>query len=140
MLLLKIVYEADERYEELKEGKITLKGGWRIYSSGPGIYIGIDCFALTWFAVPNLEKTIIDPVIPKSLDGFSASIDYKDFPLTLNFSVKESEYHPKNININGKAIHFSYEDNQYREGGAVIPTESFLELLNKNENNIKIQL
>jgi len=34
-------YEADERYEEIKTGKITLKGGWRVYSSGPGIYIGL---------------------------------------------------------------------------------------------------
>jgi cellobiose phosphorylase len=29
-------YEAEERYDETKSGNITLKGGWRIYSSRSG--------------------------------------------------------------------------------------------------------
>ncbi len=43
-------YEADEHYEEIKTGKITLKGGWRIYSSGPGIIYRTGCFTVSWFA------------------------------------------------------------------------------------------
>ncbi|GAA4954545.1 hypothetical protein GCM10023314_30250 [Algibacter agarivorans] len=132
-------YEADKRYEELKAGKITLKGGWRIYSSGPGIYMGLIVWHLLGLRT-EFGKTIIDPVIPKSLDGLSASIEYKGFLLTLNFLVKEDEYHPKAIRINGKDITFSYEDNQYRKGGAVLDTEKFLGLLNTKENRIEIQL
>ncbi len=36
-----IVMKQMRLYDEIKTGKITLKGGWRVYSSGPGIFIGI---------------------------------------------------------------------------------------------------
>ena len=85
-------------------------------------------------------KTIIDPVIPKALDGLSASLVYAGYPLNLNFSVKKETCHPKTIHINGKAINFNYEDNQYRKGGAEIETKKFLELLNQEENAIDIVL
>lgn len=132
-------YEADERYEELKAGKITLKGGWRIYSSGPGIYMGLVVWHLLGLRT-EFGKTIIDPVIPKALDGLSASLVYAGYPLNLNFSVKKETCHPKTIHINGKAINFNYEDNQYRKGGAEIETKKFLELLNQEENAIDIVL
>src|ERR1022692_3923 len=32
-------YEADELYDGIKTGKFMLRGGWRVYSSGPGIFI-----------------------------------------------------------------------------------------------------
>ncbi|WP_420793199.1 GH36-type glycosyl hydrolase domain-containing protein [Polaribacter ponticola] len=132
-------YEADERYEELKEGKITLKGGWRIYSSGPGIYMGL----LVWHLLglrTEYGKTIIDPVIPKNFDGLSASIQYKGYPLTIHFSVKEEEYHPKKITVNGKNIDIIYQENQYRKGGVLINTSKFIELLKQDKNDINIQL
>ena len=62
-------YEADERYDEIKTGKITLKGGWRVYSSGPGIYIGLIVSRLLGLRI-EFGNMIIDPVMPHSLDGF----------------------------------------------------------------------
>lgn len=32
-------YEAQENYEKLKDESVSVKGGWRLYSSGPGIFI-----------------------------------------------------------------------------------------------------
>src|SRR5690606_11461681 len=32
-------YEAQEEFSKLKDGSVPVKGGWRIYSSGPGIYM-----------------------------------------------------------------------------------------------------
>lgn len=132
-------YEADERYEDLKDGKSLLKGGWRIYSSGPGIYMGLVVWHLLGLRT-EFGKTIIDPVIPKALDGLSASLVYSGYPLNLNFSLKKETCHPKTIHINGKAINFTYEDNQYRKGGAEIETKKFLELLTQEENTIDIVL
>ena len=132
-------YEADERYEELKAGKIMVKGCWRIYSSGPGIYMGLVVWHLLGLRT-EFGKTIIDPVIPKSLDGLSASLEYKGYPVTLNFSIKENVYHPKTIRVNGKEITFSYEKNQYRKGGALLDTKSLLGLLNKESNKMEILL
>jgi cellobiose phosphorylase len=138
-VIFKNRYEADERYEELKAGKVTFKGGWRIYSSGPGIYMGLIVSHLLGLRT-EFGNTIIDPVIPKSLDGFSASLNYKGYPLILNFSIKEDEFHPKTIRVNEKPIDFKYEDNKYRKGGALLDTEKFLNLLTKEENRINIQL
>ncbi|MGH2233564.1 hypothetical protein ACQ1ZI_18530, partial [Enterococcus faecalis] len=32
-------YESQENFGKLKDGSIGVKGGWRIYSSRPGIYL-----------------------------------------------------------------------------------------------------
>jgi cellobiose phosphorylase len=132
-------YEADERYEEIKTGKIALKGGWRVYSSGPGIYIGLIVSRLLGLR-NEFGNIIVDPVIPHSLDGLSASIDFMGHSATFIYEIKECCFSPKAISINGKPIKFKYEDNKYRQGGAVIPTDQFLAMLNQQDNTIEIQL
>jgi len=138
-VIFKNRYEADERYHEIKKGNISLKGGWRIYSSGPGIYMGLVVWHLIGLRT-EFGKTIIDPVIPKNLDGLSATLVYKGFPLTLNFLVKEEEYHPKKITVNNQPIDLVFEENQYRKGGAILETRLFLELLHTDKNLIEIIL
>lgn len=132
-------YEADERYNEIKTGSFTLRGGWRVYSSGPGIYIGIIISRLLGLR-NEFGNTIIDPVIPNSLNGLFTSIDYMGYPLIFKYRIKESNFGPKAISINGKDIKFTLEYNKYRSGGAVIPTDQFLSMLNKQENIIEISL
>ncbi|NOU19600.1 MAG: hypothetical protein HOO91_18745 [Bacteroidales bacterium] len=130
-------YEADEHYDEIKTGSLTLRGGWRVYSSGPGIYIGIIISRLLGLRT-EFGNTIIDPVIPNSLNGLFTSIDYMCYPLTFKYEIKVSNFGPKAISINGKGIKFTLEYNKYRSGGAVIPTDQFLSMLNNQENIIKI--
>jgi len=36
---VKTRYEAEEKFSKLKTGELRVKGGWRLYSSGPGIYL-----------------------------------------------------------------------------------------------------
>jgi cellobiose phosphorylase len=138
-VIFKNRYEADERYEEIKTGKITLKGGWRVYSSGPGIYIALIVSRLLGLR-NEFGDIIVDPVIPHSLDGLSASIDFMGHSVTFIYEIKECCFGPKAISINGKPIKFTYEDNKYRQGGAVIPTDQFLAMLNQQDNTIEIQL
>ena len=130
-------YEADERYDEIKTGKITLKGGWRVYSSGPGIYISLVVSRLLGLRI-EFGNVIIDPVIPHSMDGLSASMDFMGYPVTFVYAVKENNFSPKAISINGKAIKFMYEENKYRQGGAVIPADQFIAMLNQEDNIVEI--
>jgi cellobiose phosphorylase len=132
-------YEADERYDEIEAGNITLKGGWRIYSSGPGIFIGIIVTRLLGLR-SEFGNVIIDPVIPNSLDGLSASLDFMGYSTTFKYAVRESNYSPRSVFINGKTVKFIYEDNKYRKGGAVIPVDQFLALLDQPENIVEILL
>ncbi len=132
-------YEADERYDEIKTGKITLRGGWRVYSSGPGIYITLVISRLLGLR-PEVGKVIIDPVIPHSMDGLSATIDFMDHAITFKYNVKHDNFSPKEISVNGNEIDFTLEENKYRKGGAVIPSDLFLSFLNQQLNVVDIHL
>jgi cellobiose phosphorylase len=130
-------YEADERYDEIKTGALTLRGGWRVYSSGPGIYIGIIVSRLLGLRV-EYDNLIIDPVMPSSFDGLTVSMDFQDHKVTFNYQVKSGNFSPKSISINSNNVSFCLEDNKYRKGGAVIPVAEFLEFLGQKENHINI--
>jgi len=132
-------YEADEHYDEIKTGKIELKGGWRVYSSGPGIYITLIFSRLLGLRNES-GCIIIDPVLPFSMDEITASILFMGYPVTFKYSVKQANYSPFAISINGKAVQFANENNSYRKGGAVIEVELFINLLNHEENSVEISL
>ena len=132
-------YEADERYDEIKTGRVALRGGWRVYSSGPGIYVALVVARLLGLRVES-GKVIIDPVMPKSMDGLSASLTLMGHPVTFRYAVKEGNFGPTAIRVNGTPIQFSHEKNIYRKGGAVIPAGQFSAILDKLENTIEVTL
>lgn len=132
-------YEADERYNEVIEGSFTLRGGWRVYSSGPGIYIGLVISRLLGIRI-EWGNVIFDPVLPFSMDGLSASMDFMGKKVTFNYSVKEENFGPKAIRINGQEISTFNEDNIFRQGGAVIPVKILDEILTKDFNLIEVLL
>jgi cellobiose phosphorylase len=138
-VVFKSRYDADERYDEVKKGNLTVRGGWRVYSSGPGIYIGLIVSRLIGLRV-EYGNIIIDPVLPKSFDGFTTHLLFLGHPIKLEYAINEGTYSPKAITINGKAIEFKHEHNEYRKGGAVIPKGDFLGHLNQKENIILVSL
>ena len=132
-------YQADELYDTIKTGAIPLKGGWRVYSSGPGIFVSMIISRLLGLRIES-ESIILDPVLPRSMDGLSASLKLKNHKITLRYQVKENCFSPKTILINSKQVNFTYEDNKYRQGGAVIKSELFFGLLDQPDNRIEIIL
>lgn len=138
-VVFKSRYDADKRYNEIKTGKIILKGGWRVYSSGPGIYIGLIISRLLGLRM-EFGNVIIDPVLPYSFNGFSVHMDFMRHSVIFKYEVNKNNFGYKKIYINGKEIKFKREDNKYRQGGAVIPIAQFLSKLKKQDNIIKIIL
>lgn len=132
-------YEADERYDEIKTGNITLRGGWRVYSSGPGIYIGLIVSRLLGIRV-NAENVVFDPVLPFSMNGLEASLLFSGYSVKLVFTVHKSNYSPASILVNGKEMVYTFEENTYRKGGAVIPVKHFLDMLNDLNNLIEVKM
>ena len=67
-------YEASAEWMRVKAGSIGVDGGWRIYSSGPGIYVSLlICHAFgrrrRW------GKRVARPVLPAALRGLTLQSD-----------------------------------------------------------------
>ncbi|MCK4904880.1 hypothetical protein KAS42_01365, partial [bacterium] len=133
-------YEVNEHYEDLIAGKIALKGGWRVYSSGSGMFVRFVIDYLLGIRY-NCGKTIFDPVMTKEFDRLAAKMKLHSCGTELLYSVSGENNGVKKIEINGSGIEFKREDNPYRLGGASIEDSKLKMVLNKNSSNtIKISL
>jgi cellobiose phosphorylase len=121
-------YEADELYDEIIAGERTVRGGWRIYSSGPGIFSAIVLTRL--FGLRKVYgNIIIDPVMPLSLDGITISVTIMNQQVKIRYSLKSCSFGPEDIVIDGRKVPFSREENIYRKGGAVIDADQLASML-----------
>ena len=132
-------YEADEKYQDVLEGKMQVDGGWRVYSSGPGIYISLVIKKLMGFRADK-DFVVIDPVLTKEMNGLQASMSYKGHTLDFEFKVQQNNFGPKSISVNGNALTFGTEENPYRQGGAKMPKEEFSKYLKEGNNIILVEL
>ena len=61
-------YEANRDFGKLRTGEVSVKGGWRLYSSGPGIWLNL--IIANFLGIKHYQGDLyIDPVLPKSLSG-----------------------------------------------------------------------
>jgi cellobiose phosphorylase len=132
-------YAADEHYHEVVAGTRRLEGGWRVYSSGPGIYVALVVSRLLGLRI-EFGNFIIDPVLSHSLDGLEARLHIVGRPVVFTYRVEGEGFGPRAISVNGKATPFDSENNTYRRGGAVLPLERFMALLGAADNRVEIQL
>lgn len=79
-------YEAQAHYGRALAGEVALDGGWRIYSSGPGIALGLVVTSLLGL---RLEQgvLVVDPVMPPVLDGLTVQLTLADLRLELTYRV-----------------------------------------------------
>jgi cellobiose phosphorylase len=128
-------YEADEKYDEILSGNRRVKAGWRVYSSGPGIFVSLIINRLLGFR-PEKDLIIIDPVIPQAMDGLTATFNFKGNELEFRFDVKTRSHSPKSILLNGIPVIFEQEKQRYREGGAMIRMDDFMSGLRMGKNEL----
>ena len=65
-------YEASAQWERVKTGGVAVDGGWRIYSSGPGLYVTILIQEAFGFR-RRFGKRIAKPRLPEAERGLSLS-------------------------------------------------------------------
>ncbi|MEY3431717.1 MAG: hypothetical protein RIS53_615, partial [Bacillota bacterium] len=73
-------YEAKRDFEKVRKGTIKVKAGWRLYSSGPGIYLRTLIHHFLGIKVEQ-NNLVIDPMIPSSLKGLTIQYQFKGKPL-----------------------------------------------------------
>lgn len=131
-------YEFQENFSKLRSGDVKVKAGWRIYSSGPGIYLNqivSNVLGLRFTA----EDVIIDPIIPTDLDGLNFSYKIGDKKAIFIYEVKGNN-EIQEVLINGIKVETSSLENLYRESGVKINRNKVNNLLTKDENIIRIKL
>jgi cellobiose phosphorylase len=132
-------YEGQERYAEIMAGTVALEGGWRVYSSGAGIGVRLihECFLGLRRGASAL---VVDPVIPRALDGLRAAVELADRRATVVYRVARAGHGPTAIAVNGTAVPFEREPNPYRSGGARLALATLAPLLTAGENEITVHL
>lgn len=127
-------YEAQNRFDDLKSGSVPVKGGWRIYSSGPGIYMN----QLVTNALGIRQEDgnmVLDPILPTSLDGLQLNYQFWGMDVTFQYHLANEE---RKVHINGQRVETALSSNRYREGGMVVRKAVAEKYLNSGMNTIEI--
>ena len=130
-------YEAFNDYDKVKRGGIPLEGGWRVYSSGAGIStrLVMQCFLGLRQETSSL---VIDPVIPASLDGLTATLQLAGHPVEVLYRINGKGRGPVSINLNGEDLDFIHETNPYRPGAARIAMDHITRALTGDGDRLTV--
>lgn len=123
-------YEAMKDFNKLKTGEIKVKGGWRIYSSGPGIYLSTLITKMLGINVLG-DQVMFDPVLPKELNGLIFKFKLNKH----NIIIKYYDSDNKHITVNGKELNGEVNSNAYRKRGFMISLSQL-----KSDNEICLYL
>ncbi|OWA33336.1 cellobiose phosphorylase [Saccharibacillus sp. O16] len=109
-------YEAQERFHELKQGHVPVKGGWRLYSSGPGIYVNQLIAKVLGIRMQGGDL-VLDPVLPAQLDGLEVEFRYRGKPIQVRYSFVGADFETFKPRVNGQSLDGEAVANRYRKGG-----------------------
>ncbi|NRG30837.1 GH36-type glycosyl hydrolase domain-containing protein [Niallia circulans] len=126
-------YEAEENFGKLKNSGIPVKGGWRIYSSGPGIYIN-QLISNVLGIRQTAAEVIIDPVLPERLNGLTVTFQLLDKPVEIKYILRSKD---RKAIFNGNVLENRLEDNLYRQGGICLNKEAMKKVL-QQENILEV--
>ena len=132
-------YEASAWYDRTAKGEIPLDGGWRIYSSGPGIALSLIVRCLLGVRREKSWLTL-DPVLPRVLDGLRVDFEIAQRPVTITYQVGAAGCGPIDVALNGAALPFTRGANPYRTGAAEIPMAEFAARLRASGNVLTVRL
>ncbi len=110
---------AQRDYAALAHGQVALDGGWRVYSSGPGLMLAIVVERLLGLRVAH-DQVVLDPVLPPALAGLVATLPLWDHLIELELQPGPLGHGPTAVTLDGKALPFRREPNPYRVGGASV--------------------
>ena len=131
-------YEAAARFNELRNGTVAVKGGWRIYSSGAGLYLHRVICCLLGIR-DSFGDIVFDPVLPRALDGLVVELERDGREIQFRYQVGTQGFGPTRICVNGQELALErHELNPYRTGGVRIAAEKFAALLGDGTNVVEI--
>ncbi len=132
-------YQASAHYQRVTHGTIALDGGWRVYSSGAGIALGLIVRCLLGLSC-EAQLLRVDPVMPSALDGLSARTTLRGRPLEVRYRIEGAGCGVKQLVLNGQSLAFTVEPNPHRRGAALVAMSTLLERLAPAGNSLTIEV
>ncbi|WP_404390182.1 GH36-type glycosyl hydrolase domain-containing protein [Humibacillus xanthopallidus] len=111
-------YEAQERYPALLAGDVPLEGGWRVYSSGPGLVLRLVTEVLLGFRTRG-ERIEVDPVLPPGSE-LVAHLPVGGRPAVVRFTAGPLGHGVRRISVAGRDLELEPLTNPYREPGVAV--------------------
>ena len=114
-------YEAEERYDGIKRGEVPVQGGWRLYSSGPGLFCLLVRSRMLGVR-RRFGEVIFDPVLPAEADGLTAEMAWGTGRLRLAVRGCGAGRVVRRVVVGGQPVADAREEpNPYRTGGLAVP-------------------
>lgn len=132
-------YQASAEYERVARGTIALDGGWRVYSSGAGIALGLILRRFLGVSV-EWDRLSLDPVIPPELDGMRVDTQLFGRPLQLHYAIRGAGAGVRGLSLNGQPLAFSSAANPHRRGAALVERSLLADRLLEQGNVLQIEL
>jgi cellobiose phosphorylase len=132
-------YQASRHYDDIAHDRVALDGGWRIYSSGPGIAVALVVERL--LGIRQEKRTlVVDPVLPPRLDGLRATVTVADHEVELRLHTGPQGHGPQHVELNGQALTFARGANPYRTGAAEVSMRIVQSALQPGPNRLTVRL
>jgi 1,2-beta-oligoglucan phosphorylase len=132
--------EATTRWGELRAGRVAVRGGWRLYSSGPGLFLHKVRACLLGIR-ESFDDVVFDPVLPRRLDGLTAQLRLLGRRVDVQCRVRDANVTASAVIVNGVRLSLTTrEANPYRTGGWRVPVAALSTLLDRERNTIQIEL
>jgi cellobiose phosphorylase len=108
-------YDAAAHFDRLRDGTVAVKGGWRVYSSGPGIYLR-QVVQGALGIVERAGAVVFDPVLALEDDGTTIGIDLGGVHRTVRYRVEPGDAQVR-VEIGGWTLPGVEVAARYRHGG-----------------------
>ncbi|GAB2774995.1 1,2-beta-oligoglucan phosphorylase [Terrabacter koreensis] len=116
-------YDASERYAALMAGDVPLEGGWRVYSSGPGLVLRLVTEVLLGIRQRG-DDVEIDPVLPPGGDDgrreLAAHLPVAGRDLAVRYVLGLEGHGVRRVTVGGRELDLRPLSNPYRRAGVAV--------------------
>jgi cellobiose phosphorylase len=132
-------YQASAEYDRVSQGTVPLDGGWRVYSSGAGIGLGLIVRRFLGLSI-EARDVMLDPVMPAALNGLRVRLSLFGKPVTLSYEINGTGWGVSAVSVNGQSMPLTHDANPYRKGAARIERALLISKLDQADNTIQIKV
>lgn len=116
-------YEAAENYRRVIAGEVSLEAGWRVYSSGPGLFL--EVLTQRMLGIRHARHEVeIDPVLDPQLGMVSACLPILGRSLQVDIVLGEKGHGVVSVEIDGQSLASRALRNPYRAAGVAVRADA----------------